>query len=94
MRTESFPSQSSFDRLDHDLMSQFNFIGSILPHSSKPDIEILSFRFGSKSFTGADLYNCKSCNIDWELSSPDNAWRGYFLPIELKGNYETYLQRA
>ena len=24
-------------------------------------------------------YNCSSCNQEWILSFPENAWRGYFL---------------
>ena len=27
-------------------------------------------------------YKCSSCNEIWVLSSPENAWRGYFLPME------------
>jgi len=27
-------------------------------------------------------YQCSSCNEMWVLSSPDNAWRGYFLPLD------------
>jgi hypothetical protein len=26
------------------------------------------------------VYQCQSCGEMWALSSPDNAWRGYFLP--------------
>lgn len=27
------------------------------------------------------VYQCSSCGEAWALSSPDNAWRGYFLPL-------------
>ena len=27
------------------------------------------------------LYQCLACGETWALSSPDNAWRGYFLPL-------------
>lgn len=27
------------------------------------------------------LYQCPTCGDTWALSSPDNAWRGYFLPL-------------
>ena len=27
-------------------------------------------------------YKCSNCQEVWALSSPDNAWRGYFLSIE------------
>tara|TARA_B100001093_G_C26183985_1_gene741015 strand:+ start:20 stop:391 length:372 start_codon:yes stop_codon:yes gene_type:complete len=65
MRAKAFSSQLNFDRLQQKLLSNFNFIGSIESHSSKPEIEIMYFKFGSKSFTGADLYKCKACNLEW-----------------------------
>ena len=34
-------------------------------------------------FTAAEAYyQCSSCKEIWALSSPDNAWRGYFLPMK------------
>jgi hypothetical protein len=36
-------------------------------------------------------YQCSSCNEIWVLSSPDNAWRGYFLPLE---QAKAYVQRV
>ena len=26
-------------------------------------------------------YQCPACNEIWVISTPDNAWRGYFLPL-------------
>ncbi|UOQ98096.1 hypothetical protein MUN81_01065 [Hymenobacter sp. 5317J-9] len=38
----------------------------------------------SHNLTAVDgYYQCSSCNEIWALSSPDNAWRGYFLPLEI-----------
>ena len=39
------------------------------------------------------LYQCQTCQEIWALSSPDNAWRGYFLPSTLVGNYIKTSQR-
>ena len=35
-------------------------------------------------------YQCSSCNEIWALSSPDNAWRGYSLPLK---QADAYTQR-
>lgn len=39
------------------------------------------------------LYQCPVCGETWELSSPDNAWRGYFLPVLQAAAYRHRLQR-
>jgi hypothetical protein len=32
-------------------------------------------------------YQCSSCKEIWALSSPENAWRGYFLPLKTAVTY-------
>ena len=39
------------------------------------------------------LYKCQSCMETWAISTPDNAWRGYFLPQLLATSYVTKLER-
>ena len=44
------------------------------------------------NLTSVDAYyQCASCNEIWVLSSPDNAWRGYFLPL---GIAAAHMQRV
>ncbi len=44
------------------------------------------------NFMAVDAYyQCSSCQEIWGLSSPDNAWRGYFLPIK---RAVIYMQRV
>jgi len=33
------------------------------------------------------LYYCQNCGEVWALSTPDNAWRGYFLPGAQAASY-------
>jgi hypothetical protein len=33
------------------------------------------------------LYHCATCDETWAFSSPDNAWRGYFLPLATADQY-------
>ncbi|MBH8568459.1 hypothetical protein KB206_06180 [Microvirga sp. STS02] len=37
------------------------------------------------------LYQCPNCGETWALSSPDNAWRGYFLPLAVANAYNSKL---
>ncbi len=39
------------------------------------------------------FYRCPSCRETWALSSPDNAWRGYFLPMHMAKTYLRDTQR-
>ena len=40
------------------------------------------------------LYQCLACGETWALSSPDNAWRGYFLPLAEAVTYGQQLRRT
>ncbi|MDQ2793351.1 MAG: hypothetical protein M3Y12_05000 [Bacteroidota bacterium] len=34
------------------------------------------------------LYQCPACGETWAISSPDNTWRGYFLPLAAADDYQ------
>jgi hypothetical protein len=69
----SFPSYWEFEafetKLQHKLMRQ-----QLIPLS-------LALTQEPAAMAPEQLYQCSSCGEAWAISSPDNAWRGYFLPL-------------
>ena len=43
--------------------------------------------------TPEQLYQCPTCGNTWALSSPNNVWRGYFLPLAEAVAYRRKLGR-
>ncbi len=39
-------------------------------------------------------YSCAGGSETWELAAPDNAWRGYFLPLAQAAAYRRRLRRS
>ncbi|OOQ58874.1 hypothetical protein [Mucilaginibacter pedocola] len=40
-----------------------------------------------------NIYKCNACNETWALSTPENARRGYFLPVDEASDLETELAK-
>lgn len=45
----------------------------------------------SLSYDAETMLKCTHCKMVWQLSTPDNAWRGYFLPETQAINYRKEL---
>ena len=45
------------------------------------------------SYEPEAFYQCHTCHDVWALASPDNAWRGYFLPVAAARTYQRQLRR-
>ena len=45
----------------------------------KPLIKIGRFGIGGKTRPSYRLYTCTKCNINWKLSVPENALRGFLI---------------
>ena len=82
---ESFPSEQDYLELDSAIKGgAFKFRKTIPGGFTEPEIEFLGVGFGGRTFFGADVYFCPRCHQEWELSSPDMAYRGYFRPVKTK----------
>jgi hypothetical protein len=44
------------------------------------------------AYDADESYECLSCQEFWFLATPDNAWRGYFLPAKSTLAYQRELQ--
>ncbi|MBD1365271.1 hypothetical protein IDJ77_15755 [Mucilaginibacter sp. ZT4R22] len=40
-----------------------------------------------------EAYKCSICHEQWVLSVPENAWRGYFLPLEKAAMFEADIEK-
>lgn len=56
--------------------------------------EVKFFKNQSLSYEPEYVYLCTSCNQNWALSVPDNAWRGYFLTFDKAVNYSDQLRAS
>ncbi|SFQ23565.1 hypothetical protein [Hymenobacter arizonensis] len=46
------------------------------------------------AFEPEAFYRCGTCHQIWALAAPDNAWRGYFLPLEAVRAHQRQRQRS
>ena len=76
-----FPSYWEFEAFETELRQKL-VRRQLLPQPNAPTTKL--------TMTGPEqLYQCPSCGETWALSSPDNAWRGYFLPwSELRAHHD------
>lgn len=79
----SFVSQNEFEKLYSGILNQFNPIGHTAWYSPIPTVKFLFYEYGAQNAEGGFIYECKACNHLWELSYPENAYRGYFKGIDL-----------
>ncbi len=50
--------------------------------------DLVSLKYGEKyRQVHYDQFQCVHCNTIWNLSTPDNAWRGFFLDNESLKTY-------
>ena len=90
---ESFFSQVDFENFNKKILSLFNPLGHTVWYTPKPKVKFLFYEYGAENAEGGFIYECKTCNLLWELSDPDNAYRGYFKGIDLnKEEIEKYLK--
>jgi hypothetical protein len=89
----SFLSQDEFEKIDKTILNLFNPLGHTEWYSPKPKVKFLFYEYGAENPEGGFIYECKNCNQLWELSVPDNAYRGYFKGIDLnKEEIEKYIK--
>jgi len=75
----SFPSYWEFEAFEAELQQK------LAQQHLQP---VPADSIGSPSLTHLEqLYHCPACDETWAFSSPDNAWRGYFLPLAAADQY-------
>jgi hypothetical protein len=68
-----FPSYWEFEAFEAELQQKLEHQQLLpLPHTPIQQLTIMA---------PEQIYQCLNCGENWALSSPDNAWRGYFLPL-------------
>jgi len=82
----SFPSYWEFEAFEAELQQKL-MQQQLLPLPRTPTPELTAM-------APEQLYQCPVCNETWSLSSPDNAWRGYFLPEAEAQKRQQRLQRT
>ncbi len=81
-----FWSEQTFERFYQKSRSHFVPYAVVPGESGSPDWEAFGIGFGgSDGYTGGEIQQCRTCECLWELSWPENAWRGYFKPIKFTG---------
>ena len=68
-----FPSYWEFEAFEAELQRQLQR-QQLLPIAGGVAQELIAM-------APEQLYQCTACGETWALSGPDNAWRGYFLPL-------------
>ena len=64
----AFHSQKEFEALEFQVQQKC-LLGTLVPVKKVPS--------GSNSDQSSSFYRCAVCGETWELSVPDQAWRGY-----------------
>lgn len=91
---ESFPSESDFIEFEKKLNTEFTPIAPTISYTPKPKVKFLIYEYGAETSEGGYIYECNACKTLWELSEPDNAYRGYFKSINLhKTEIDNYLKK-
>jgi hypothetical protein len=90
----SFSSQIDFEKLDSKLLQLYTPLGHTEWYNPKPKVKFLFYSYGGEDPEGGFIYECKTCTKLWELSDPENAYRGYFKGIDLdKDGVNKYLKK-
>jgi hypothetical protein len=81
-----FPSQTEFEKFEEvlDLKCRSKKV-LILESKNEQKGELIDFRM---------YYKCSSCNENYVMSIPDNAWRGYFLTEQNAIEYHNKLKTS
>ena len=88
----SFKTYHDWDKFEVDFKAVFNSPRRLNRLYCEPDYKFLGIEFGTHSINGSIIYECKSCKTKWELSYPENTWRGYFIPLEWNDKCEKYVE--
>lgn len=90
---DSFISHVDFEKIDKIIFNQFKPLEHTKWYSPIPKVKFLFYEYGAENPEGGFIYECKACNQLWELSYPENAYRGYFKGIDLnKEEIKKYLK--
>ncbi|WP_422348517.1 hypothetical protein [Flagellimonas sp.] len=88
-----FHSEMEFQEFETKMTSEFVPIGATSHYEPKPKVKFLFYQYGAQEWEGGFIYKCKSDGKLWELSVPENAYRGYFKGIDLnEKEIEEYLK--
>ena len=81
-----FESASAYEAFETQLRQKL--ASSLLQAEQNAPIDFTTSPYRPEAY-----YRCASCHESWALSSPDNAWRGYFLPLDAAIAYSHTLRR-
>lgn len=88
-----FTSQAEYNDFKEQELVNFEFLGEIKPYNTKPKVQFLGFAYGAQHPEFGWIFSCKTCHTLWELSHPENAYRGYFKGIQLnKVDIQTFIK--
>ncbi len=88
----NFETYHDWDKFEIDFKRVFNSERELNRLNCEPDYRFLGFEFGTHTINGHKVYECKSCKTKWELSYPEKAWRGYFIPLAWNDECDKYLE--
>mgnify|MGYP000209278416 CR=1 FL=1 len=89
----SFASEYDFIQFEKKIIHKFKPISHTISYSPKPKVQFLFYEYGAESWEGGFIYECIECKSLWELSHPENSYRGYFKSINLnKDSIVKYLE--
>lgn len=80
-----FSTQQNFENFENALQTKCT-VGKLLI-LDKHKTDYLS------AFDSNLYYECKTCKEVWVLNIPDNAWRGYFLPLDKAIEYKKEINK-
>ena len=81
-----FESQNDFEKFESLLDKKCNNLKiEIIDRYEENELSIFDSRL---------YYKCTNCNENWVMSIPDNAWRGYFLPVATAIKHHEELRRS
>lgn len=78
-----FNSEVEFSEFETNMNTNFTLIGTTAYYKPKPKVNFLFYEYGAQEWEGGFIYKCNSDGKLWELSVPENAYRGYFKGINL-----------
>ncbi|MEQ9414940.1 MAG: hypothetical protein RIF39_13975 [Cyclobacteriaceae bacterium] len=81
-----FETQKDFEQFEDELQNKCN--------SKKIEVVDMHKENSLSVFDSRLYYKCKSCDENWVMSIPDNAWRGYFLPEDKAIEYHEQLKKS
>ena len=93
---DSFASEKIHQEFEDKKIGQFIGVGFLKEYDIRPSVQLLGFSYHKENESPATgiILQCKTCDRLWEYNWPENAYRGYFRPINFSlQEIEPFLKR-